>query len=356
MILLVNYNWDVMPKYCRIFISFLPLLIASGVSFYTIIKGKGIIWQEGSAVFTAAGSITCTALISHIYHCGGTFSDFMLLILLTTFPLLYIFNSKALAVLFAAGMFMSIDYTVDILYYFALLGVFVPFLILLLKRDPASCCFARYLVIPVVLFSIVVFAGETDPASFCLYIGVFFFLLACNISEKLGRNPWLVCSYGLLLSLLCCATFEGGELFNDLWKWPSLILLGGPGAGSVFLLIQKGRKKEFSGQDCILAILLFSPFSAGQPEGVIKLFFNLILAVWGIMMIINACRQNSVISFNSGMVMIALLVICRFFDGDISMLVRAFAFIVVGIGFIAANICFVKKIKSPGKVACHDEK
>ena len=49
---------------------------------------------------------------------------------------------------------------------------------------------------------------------------------------------------------------------------------------------------------------------------------------------------------NSGMTVIALLVICRSFDSDLTFVVKGTLFVLVGIGFFVANWLMIKKKKS----------
>ena len=46
---------------------------------------------------------------------------------------------------------------------------------------------------------------------------------------------------------------------------------------------------------------------------------------------------------NFGLAIIAALAIARFFDSDLSFVVRAIGFIVIGLGFLATNFILFKK-------------
>ena len=108
-ILVINYNWDMFSKPVRIGISAIPLLIGMAVSFSALVKEKNTLLNELGAILTATGGATLIAMISQIYHTGGEFRDFMMLNLALALPLIYIFNSIALASVYTFGMFFILE-------------------------------------------------------------------------------------------------------------------------------------------------------------------------------------------------------------------------------------------------------
>jgi len=46
---------------------------------------------------------------------------------------------------------------------------------------------------------------------------------------------------------------------------------------------------------------------------------------------------------NTGMLMLAILIIARFFDSEISFVIKGLVFIAVGIGFLVTNIVLVRQ-------------
>src|SRR5205807_9007611 len=67
-------------------------------------------------------------------------------------------------------------------------------------------------------------------------------------------------------------------------------------------------------------------------------------ALWlGIDILVRGIRSNSLARANFGLVLIAALAISRFFDSELSFVTRGLGFIVVGAGFLVANILLFKK-------------
>jgi len=75
------------------------------------------------------------------------------------------------------------------------------------------------------------------------------------------------------------------------------------------------------------------------------LLFNAYALALGIGTLVRGVRRERISSANAGMVVIAALVVSRFFDSDFSFLARGIAFIAVGIGFLVANFLLFKRRK-----------
>lgn len=73
-ILIFNYNWDMLSEAEQTAVSFLPLALGLAVSFYTLLRGKSQLWREASAILTSAGGAVAVALLSQIYQLNGSLS------------------------------------------------------------------------------------------------------------------------------------------------------------------------------------------------------------------------------------------------------------------------------------------
>src|SRR5205807_9947442 len=63
----------------------------------------------------------------------------------------------------------------------------------------------------------------------------------------------------------------------------------------------------------------------------------------GIDILARGIRTNSIARANFGLLLIAALAICRFFDSDLSFVARGVGFIIVGVGFLVANLLLFKR-------------
>jgi hypothetical protein len=79
------------------------------------------------------------------------------------------------------------------------------------------------------------------------------------------------------------------------------------------------------------------------------LAFNLVLFGVGLATIAHGARHQHLGTVNLGMVVIAALVVVRFFDAEIGFVAKGLAFIVVGIGFLVANLIMSRRLKRAGE-------
>jgi hypothetical protein len=66
----------------------------------------------------------------------------------------------------------------------------------------------------------------------------------------------------------------------------------------------------------------------------------------GILTIKDGAKKVHLGILNFGLLIIAALVICRFFDADLSFVFKGILFVSVGVGFFAANSWMLKKRKT----------
>jgi hypothetical protein len=72
---------------------------------------------------------------------------------------------------------------------------------------------------------------------------------------------------------------------------------------------------------------------------------NVMILLFAIHTIRSGAKQDHLGILNYGLLIIAVLIICRFVDTNFSFVVRGLLFISVGVGFFAANYYLVKKRK-----------
>jgi hypothetical protein len=352
---LLAYNWDMLPKACRIFIALLPLLGGAACGAYTIVNDKDARWRECSAVLTMAGVACFTALISQIYHTGGTLRDFIMLVLLVTLPLLYVFRSYFYAGLYCFGLFFLEPYDFDLVNWAFLAGV-LPFLFYHLFRDyrSAQATFARYLTLPLLIF---VLMSDFPVLSGLLIIAATVYIGGIIYSRKgidFFRNPWLFCGWIVLTVALLISTYTNDirkSLFYDFsncqWIFLLPILLGGLLPALLLCTARRNGKRVLDNPELlVVAAAYLLPYMALFLDGsLMRWLCNLYLLCLGITLTASGIRHRSLLFFNAGIIQIAALATCRFFDSEFSMLVRGTAFIVLGAAFIVANVIIGRRFK-----------
>jgi hypothetical protein len=93
----------------------------------------------------------------------------------------------------------------------------------------------------------------------------------------------------------------------------------------------------------ILFIILF--FIGIISPRISQLLVNLIILVFAVNTIRSGAKQNHLGILNYGLLIITALVLCRFFDTDLSFVIRGLLFIAVGAGFFAANFYLIQQRK-----------
>jgi hypothetical protein len=70
---------------------------------------------------------------------------------------------------------------------------------------------------------------------------------------------------------------------------------------------------------------------------------NLVVLGLGLYYIWLGTQRNHLLILNFGLIMLSLLIICRFFDTEISFAIRGLLFLLMGGMFFAANIYLLKR-------------
>ena len=93
----------------------------------------------------------------------------------------------------------------------------------------------------------------------------------------------------------------------------------------------------------ILFIILF--FIGLNTPVLSQILINVVILLLAISTIRDGAQRNHLGILNYGLLIIAALIACRFFDADFSFVVRGLLFIAVGVGFFVANYYMIQKRK-----------
>ena len=347
-ILFLNYNWDMFPKALRMGISAVPLVIGAVLGYVTIARAKGQLWCEAAAVFTATGAAVLISMLSQIYHINGEMGDYIFLVLLLAVLPLYLFDSIVLAALYVLFSFFLVDAEPWRCGVTAL--CFLPLLLGHLRENAKYAVFFRYLAGPAALFALIGCCGAK-------YYAILPGMALCGLfivsgTDLVGRGagllktPWLLPAFALQTFLLAAGSGEDCSLFDvpkrpempELWVYwvfTAAVLV-------LFLLVfMRRRLSEERALNALFVLLTLIPFATDVP--VMRLVCNVALGLGGIICLRGGFVRRSILLFNGGAVMVATLTACRFFDAEIGVLYRSAGLILLGLGFIIANVVFMKK-------------
>lgn len=364
-ILILAHNWDYFSRPVKTIFAFAPLIIGQFIVGYSILKKKSTTWKEASGVFLFFAVGSSIALVSQIYNIPGDFSSYMLTWILLCAPLIYLLKSNALAVLhivFATNYACTLGYfdgNKTPWMYILLLAVLFPHYYQLLKQKPLHNITSVFNWLWPLSVTIVLGAFVGKSAEFGILMYVTLFGLLYNIgkipffdNQKLRRNGFLVLGSLGTVYMLLLTSFEW--LWNDMLRkniefnsqefYVSLVLF----LLTLGVLMYSFLKKQIQGFNLFqyLFVLFAVIFFIGLSGSILPIILiNIIILVLGIIAIKIGADKFHFGVLNYGLLIITALIACRFFDTNMSFVIRGLLFVSVGVGFFLANYMMLKRQK-----------
>jgi len=361
-ILIFAHNWDNFSKTVKTGLAVLPLFIAQALAGYSILKNKSNVWKETSAtlLFFAVGA--SISMVAQIYNISGDFPAFLRTWIVLCLPLVYLLKSNAAAILLlifstwysvAGGYFISAQPYMYLLFIAALLPFYINHL-----KDNANSNIAFILNWLLPLSTIIALGAfinnNTDGFMLVMYMAFFGLLYA------VGSTPYFAdlkrrTGY-LALGELGCIVIVLIVSNNTAWKevvnhlhygiyalqslivmWGMLLLI----TAAIMLRYKNARfNTGITGAIFLFPVLYFIAL-ANVPFATI--LTNLLVLAISIITIRKGINKLNFRTLNFGLIIVAVLTAIRFFDTDISFAIRGSLFLIVGIGFFAANYAVIKK-------------
>ncbi len=367
-ILIIAHNWDELSRMTKTFLAFIPLIIGQLATGYTILKKpNSTAWREAAGTFLFFGIGASIAMVSQIYNIPGDISSFILTWMLLALPVAYLLKSSAISIFYILGItyylmphYMSPGNEEFI--YLGLLALVLPYYYLLYKRSPyGNFTNLHHLLIPI---SLMISLGSwiKDNAEFMTIayfslFGIFYLIGQFDLfkGQKLRNNAYKILGSLGTVILLLILTFKG--FWDDLTRpnfqeHPILtstefILATILSLVAIALLINNLRKHPIQEMKPITPVfLIFIPvFFIGMSTPSVVIFINILLLWISVMTIREGAKMNNLGVLNYGLLIIAALVTARFFDTDLSFVMRGLLFISVGLGFFMVNYWMLQKRK-----------
>lgn len=369
-ILMIAHNWDSYSRFTKSFFAFLPLATGQLFCAYILLRRRSsIAWRESGTAFLFFAVGACISLVSQIYNIPGNLSSFLLTWMLLSVPLVYIMNSSVGSLLYIVGItyyagetgYWSYPSTESYLYW-GLLALILPHYYQYFKVKTGNFfAFHNWFVPLSVIIALGTFTNHYEELMFAAYFSLFgLFLLIGNLelfdAKKSFQNSFRVLGSLGTLVLLLILSFD--------WFWEDLYEMDKPLAEVIL-------SPEFFATAIIsiLAIGLFSYQSLGKKISEIELsttvfivfllifligifspvavvLINLVTFALGVYTIRKGALEDHLGVMNYGLLIITALVVCRFFDTDLSYVLRGLMFLVVGVSFFVANFLMLKKRKT----------
>lgn len=367
-ILIIAHNWDDLSRTAKTFIAFFPLLGGQILCGITLLKRpESITWRESSAAFLFFAVGASISLVSQIYNIPGNLSGFLLTWMLLCFPLIYLMKSSVSSLLYIIGITYYAGETgywsyssSESNWYWVLLLLVLPHYYILYKKKPESnfMIFHNWIVPLSVIIALGTVADRFEELLFVAYFSLFGLLYLIGNTpffnqQRVRNHGYLILGSLGTLSLLLGLSFDGfwqdlrtqDFRFNEVIFSPefiaaSIITLLGIG---VFFLQKRHRSfSEIKPMEPIF-ILFIIAFIIGLVSPVSVVLINLYIFLVSILTIKDGVKRDHLGVLNYGLLIMMALVICKFFDSDISFVARGILFLSVGIGFFLANYVMLKK-------------
>lgn len=370
-ILIIAHNWDELSKTTKTFFAFLPLVTGQVFCGFTLFrKTNSIVWRESSAAFLFCAVGACVSLVSQIYNIPDNLSSFVFTWMIMCLPLVYVIRSSVASLLYIIGIthyacntsYWSYPYAESYDYWLLLIGI-LPHYYYLYKNKPESnfMVFHNWLVPLSAIITLGTVAGKAAELMNIAYFSLFGLLyLSGSMNFFMQKSPLSngfkrLGSLGTIFLLLFLSfdwfwedlrnrDFRFAEI-NSTPEFLASVLLS-IAAGIVFLVHLKNKSPKTILPTGSIFMLFILTFLIGMVSNISVVLINLYVLLIGISIINDGARQDHLGILNYGLLIITALVICRFFDTDLSFVIRGILFVSVGIGFFAANYLMLKKRKT----------
>lgn len=371
-ILLFAHNWENLSRFTRAVLSLAPLVIGQALALWVLRqRPQSGAFKEGSAIFLSLMVGASISLISQTYNIPGDVSAFILTWMLLIVPLVYFMQASIPAVIYLIGITCWSgtrgDSPAVAAMFWPLAALTIPHFVWTLRQEIYALRAALFSLAMVICVSYAASfsLGKTWPGSWVIIFpsiySVFYFLGRLEI-EGITAN-WqkpqrLIGGVGLFI-LAFLFTFRyiwqslneynssvGVNVFS-MAVVPDYIVTIAVIAAAILLFYDELKRKNIIvslfGAVPLLAIIAY--LVRGQSGILSSIIFNAYLFILSISRITDGVRGNNLVSANIGMFILAALIVARFFDSDISFVLKGLVFIMVGSGFLIANAFLARRIR-----------
>lgn len=380
-LIIIIYNWFIFTKEMKTVVAYLILLIPQIMCGYLLFKSKNSkIKKEIFSLILSISFGVSVAFIGQIYQLPSNIELFLILWSISTIFIIYIFNSLSsvslyIILIISLASNMQLNDKVGLLFY--------PFFLLLIpfyyienkKNNYLRVILFDYFLLAGIITGLGITMEKTVPGLWLvaysnLFVILYLFSITFkSIEDSLFLSPFKVAGVVGIGILAYIYTYIwpweeiGWSYYRNDIKFHDLAALFDYAVCILFPLISiffgylAIKKKKLKNYIFVLfgflIIILFFIVSFSDSK-----FLNEHLPVWimNIYILILSgysfyigFKNKSLLTVNSAMFLLFLTVITRFFDSDISSLIRGFAFIITGIIALCINLILAKKLKKAVK-------
>lgn len=364
-ILILAHNWDDLSNTIKSIISFLPLLIGQLFCGYTILKkAENTVWRESSSVFLFFGIGASISLIAQVYNIAGDLNSFLLTWMLLSLPLVYLLRTSIVSLLYIIGItyyccnsnYFTYPKEQSYLFWLLFLGI-IPHYYQLLTTKPQSnfTLFHHWLIAISLMISLGSIGDGNEKLLYLSYMCLFaiYYFIGRNSffeNQKIKFNSYRIIGKLGTLILLFVYTFKSFWIFfhekkvhqNPIITSPEFIIASILTIIAIVLFYKKNNPTHFKDFGLLEIIFLLNILLILMGTLAAIIANGIVLAI-GLLEIKRGNQLNNLRILNFGLLIITILITCRFFDTDFSFIVRGILFISLGLGFFLTNYVMLKK-------------
>ena len=370
-ILLLAHNWEDLSRTTRTALAFVPLASAIALAAFVLAcRRDNAAWSEGVAVFWALSIGASISLVAQIYHIHGDAARFFLTWSLLGLPVVYLMRSGVAASLYFigattyAGCAANLYSRGEALWYWGVIALVMPPVVKWWRNDKyAWRAVLTSWALGICLCLGIGFSleGTMRGSWIGAYTGLFALLYLagarwCDDAPSLWQRPWqTVGAFGLgIVALMLTFKWPWREFRYEGWRIvtddTTILIVANLFVAllpitAILLAAREARHARWTDLDKLMAglaplcgVIGYAIAATTDNVPVPQIIFNIYLFALGLGTLIAGIRANKLSRVNTGLLALAALIIARFFDSNMSFLVRGAAFIIVGAGFLVTNL------------------
>lgn len=364
-ILILGHNWDSFDRLTRLLLSLGLLTAAQAAAAYALWRRSGsTAWLEGTAAFLMLAVGASISLVGQTYHLADDFQNFILVWMLLSLPLVYLMRATGVAGMYLAGVLVwlaAVQHLGEMKYAAWVLGMLIlPYYWRMIKCDRCanSAVVMSWLLLAFFYNCLgMTWAGDTRLwlilyallFSATYFVGLLWFGEAGKTWQKPFHIVGLLGSVGMAYFLSCKTVWAAYWRYKmpasaSLGEYVAVFGLVILAAGLYVLLRKKGLSRVGLIGGLPLAVgagyLLQFSDQSGMYASALMSFYLLAVSIG---VIVKGVRDTSFGVLNMGMLMLAALILLRFFDASYSFIVRGVVFMLLGAAFLVVNMVMARR-------------
>lgn len=357
--LLLAENWDQLSRPMRAAIAIGLLLLAQGVGAVALARSpRASAFTESAAVFLVGALGTAMALVSQTYHLGGELADLVLAWLALALPVPYLFGSRVAATFFwALLLYLPVgreDSWDRGLSFVALAALTVPVTVVARTRAPRATR-TRVLWFATAVASTIGLGLLVGEHASGLVVPA---LVACAVLVRsFGRDE------GRDATSTVATLFLGGMVVLLSTKSAllpiarelasrdaavgvivaSVVVAFAVSVARVSRFSDEGRRASIPALAAIPFVVVVSLLAWTEHRTLGVALANVFLFGFGLEPLLRGLATLRRGPTNVGLALLSGLFVVRFFDDDLSFVVRGVGMMGIGVAFLAANLWLVRQ-------------